>query len=1168
MNVHKVSLVAVVVWLAAVCISNAQMPKPKPIFQSDVITTATQNHAVKVDVDVRNLKQLFLVADDGGNGFSHDWASWGDAQLVGPGGKKWLSELKPIAASSGYGDVRMNRNCEGQGIRIDGRGFEHGIGTHANSIVGFDLPAGFERFQATAGLDEGGTRQAGGENASVRFLIYSVSPGPVGVASEDHDPKTAVEKLDVADGLQATLFASEPKLLSLTNLDVDHLGRVWVCEVVNYRGHNGERPEGDRILICSDTDGDGVCDEAKVYYQGRDVDSAMGICVLGNKVIVSCSPNIWVFTDDDGDDIPDRKELLFSKTGSSQHDHSAHSFVFGPDGKLYWNFGNEGHAVYDPNGNLVKDLRGNEVNDRGAPYRGGMVFRCNLDGSDLEVLGHNFRNNYEVAVDSFGGLWQSDNDDDGNRGVRINFVMEYGNYGYLDERTGAGWQSPRTGMESEIPKRHWHQDDPGVIPNLLVTGAGSPTGITIYEGDLLPAKFHGQPIHCDAGPNIVRSYAVAAQGAGYEVKEVNNLLLGARDNWFRPADACVAPDGSVLVTDWYDPGVGGHGMRDVERGRLFRIAPPGSKYQTPAFNFLKPESAVEALKNPCQSVRYLAYMALKQLGGQAAAELTKMASDPNSRFRARALWLLSEIDGNRSQAIARAANDADENIRCQAVRMARRETKTLGAWLAKWTNDSSPAVRREVAIALHEYNGVDTGELWAKLAHRFDGQDRWYLEALGIAADGRWNECLSAWLKLVGDDWQNASGVQLIWRSRADRTSELLAQLIANPATDDATATRLFRAMEFQDSEKSVAAIPWLAERAEQLATEGHSLADTTLVEIAVRQPEFLKLKLPTIQRSVVEYLNEKSPENEFVERAARLRSPDFEPRLLTIVLQSGNRNVVSTATRVLIDMNAKDALQQRLDGNVEPEQLAVIQALKGSGHAIAREMLQASFESADSSTLVRSEIIKALGQWPEGQRFVLKQAASGALADELKFPAANVLLTSSDAGIREEAAKYLVLPTSAGNLPLPPMSELIRKRGDKSRGLDVFVNAGTCAKCHKVNGTGTEVGPDLSEIGGKLSLEAMYESILNPSAGISHNYEMYTVLTSDGRTLSGVLVSKTDNEVVLKDKEAVLQIISTEDIDDLKKQTKSLMPDDLQKQLTEQQLIDVVEYLQTLKKK
>ena len=85
-----------------------------------------------------------------------------------------------------------------------------------------------------------------------------------------------------------------------------------------------------------------------------------------------------------------------------------------------------------------------------------MVFRCNMDGSELETLGWNFRNNWEVAVDSYGTLWQSDNDDDGNKGVRINYVMEFGNYGYKDEKTGAGWKAERTGWHAELPDRRWY----------------------------------------------------------------------------------------------------------------------------------------------------------------------------------------------------------------------------------------------------------------------------------------------------------------------------------------------------------------------------------------------------------------------------------------------------------------------------------------------------------------------------------------------------------------------------------------------------------------------------------------------------------------------------------------------------------------------------------------
>ncbi len=142
--------------------------------------------------------------------------------------------------------------------------------------------------------------------------------------------------------------------------------------------------------------------------------------VLGKQVLISQSPYVWAFYDDNGDDKADRKEILFQGIGGEQHDHGMHTFNFGPDGKLYFNFGNEGKTLRDKNNKVVPDQDGDEIGPD--KYRQGMLFRCNPDGSKVECLAHNFRNNYEVAVDSYGTMWQSDNDDDGNRGVRINYV--------------------------------------------------------------------------------------------------------------------------------------------------------------------------------------------------------------------------------------------------------------------------------------------------------------------------------------------------------------------------------------------------------------------------------------------------------------------------------------------------------------------------------------------------------------------------------------------------------------------------------------------------------------------------------------------------------------------------------------------------------------------------
>ncbi len=214
--------------------------------------------------------------------------------------------------------------------------------------------------------------------------------------ADEHAPELSLADLKVYSGLKVELFASEPMFTNPTNIAVDARGRVWVCEAYNYRNQlnpkNPERKEGDRIMILEDTDGDGKADKSKVFYQGKDVNSALGIALFGNKIIVSCSPNVFVFTDEDGDDVPDSKEIFFKGIEGLQHDHGMHSFIFGPDGKLYFNFGNEGKTLLTPAGDTVIDVRGRTVVTNGKPFREGMVMRCDPDGSHVEVLAHNFHN--------------------------------------------------------------------------------------------------------------------------------------------------------------------------------------------------------------------------------------------------------------------------------------------------------------------------------------------------------------------------------------------------------------------------------------------------------------------------------------------------------------------------------------------------------------------------------------------------------------------------------------------------------------------------------------------------------------------------------------------------------------------------------------------------------
>src|SRR6266581_4173766 len=151
----------------------------------------------------------------------------------------------------------------------------------------------------------------------------ALAANPAGVGPEA--ARAAMTNFTVSEGLQLSLFASEPMVRNPADMDIDAQGRIWVTEGVNYRSSFQSwgvlQPEGDRIVILEDTDGDGVADKETVFYQGKEINAALGICVLGNKAIVSCSPNVYLFTDTDGDGKADKKEILFSGISGVDHDH-------------------------------------------------------------------------------------------------------------------------------------------------------------------------------------------------------------------------------------------------------------------------------------------------------------------------------------------------------------------------------------------------------------------------------------------------------------------------------------------------------------------------------------------------------------------------------------------------------------------------------------------------------------------------------------------------------------------------------------------------------------------------------------------------------------------------------------------------------------------------------
>jgi len=218
-------------------------------------------------------------------------------------------------------------------------------------------------------------------------------------------------------------------------------------------------------------------------------------------------------------------------------------------------------------------------------------------------------------------------------------------------------------------------------------------------------------------------------------------------------------------------------------------------------------------------------------------------------------------------------------------------------------------------------------------------------------------------------------------------------------------------------------------------------------------------------------------------------------------------------------------------------------------------------------SRSIRTAATYSLGKSLAGQRALLHVVQEKQLPEDLTVSATNALFSSPDMKIREGAAEHLTLPPTADATPLPPIPVLLKQPGDQLLGKVVFNKAGTCIKCHRVRGEGKEVGPDLSEIGSKLTKEALLVSILDPSAGISHNYETYNIVLNSGNIISGILVSKTAESITIKTVEAIDKVFALSDIEEMAKSPVSLMPADIQKAMTANDLVNLLAFLSTLKK-
>ncbi len=979
-----------------------------------------------------------------------------------------------------------------------------------------------------------------------------------------------LKSLRPAAGLDVGLFASEPMISNPSCIDVDSHGRVWVAEIQFYRS-KAKNPPADKIKVLEDTDGDGKAEKVTVFADG--LFAPMSICVCGNKVYSFISGELCVFTDADGDLKADGPpKVLLKGFSNANHDHTAHSMVIGPDHKWYMAHGDTGFKVEGTDGRKIES-------------KWGAMVRGELDGSKLEVYAHNFRNPYEICVDSFGNAYCTDNDNDGNQSTRATWILEGGNYGWY-----GGPPIKKEQLDTAVPKgtpfrEHWHFRGyiPGNVPATIQTGFGSPCGMCVYEGDLFGETFRNMPLHCDPGPREVRKYPHELAGFGMKGK-MEAWLTTQGDNYFRPDDICVAPDGSLLISDWYDGGVGGHGYNDPDRGRIFRVTPTGRnnfafKNLVIGGPYKTLEDAARSLTSPNLATQFEARERILN-GKESVQEKIQVLDghgpkdnkfqEPWKAYTARCFWLYDRLGPEGQKYLAKYL-ESDNAFKALSVRILRRHPECLQKILPL-VNDPSPEVQREVLLACRNVKKDDklapeVLKTMLAVASKFDGSDRYMLETINIAAGEQKAELAKALIE--SRDFKPAQFplVQLLDPKLA---GEMLAAKLGDPKTDAKLAKELVETaalMPSIDAGRSLAAVI----ASDKAASD---LRNSALSAIAVNiAGPWAELEKDAKLRETVTNLLKKDQKSSHAAAISLVGNAGWVQATPALLALAGDADVAADvrlrAIATAVDLRGEqltDGLRKILattsPGPIRKRLLAALVDLQDL------KTIRAVLTDAKTLPAERNEMIVSALKSSGGALGLLKLLDDKSFAPELAKLIVTEAAKHPDSNVRILYEKFL--PAEARPKKLGDAikaDEILALKGDLKRGEKIFMqsNSAQCKSCHVVENVGVNIGPELSLIGKKYERAALLETILLPSKAISHGYEAYLVETAQGQTYLGFLVEDNDKQVVLRDQKGQLIRVPKADVETLQKQTVSLMPELVLKDVTAQDAADLLAYLSSL---
>jgi putative membrane-bound dehydrogenase-like protein len=903
--------------------------------------------------------------------------------------------------------------------------------------------------------------------------------------------------------LAVELFAASPDIVHPIGLDFDRKGRLLVIESHTHfppRGYKG--PRHDRIRVLEDTDGDGKADRFTTFFEGTR--ATMDIAVHPDGSVYLATRNeILRLRDTDGDGKADeRKRLVFLDTRGDYPHNGLSGLAFDEAGNLFFGMGENLGAGYKLTG-----ADGTTIADGG---EGGNVFWCTADGKGLRRVATGFWNPFGVCRDVFGRTFVVDNDPDSMPPCRLLHLVEGADFGFQF----------RYGRSGRHPFQSWNGQIPGTLPMAAGTGE-APCEVVSYESDGLPREYLGDLLVASWADHRVERYTLKERGASWAA-ERKPFLQGGKD--FRPVGLAVAPDGSLFVSDWVLSDYELHG-----RGAIWHVRLKGPhKADRPH----DPRRALFSLHRP---LREAAARKLAASGESGRAFLRKQATHAEPRVRAAALTALLVGGDRKVELRAAATRDPLPALRALAVRalVARGEdaTEFLG-------DRHPPAVRFEAVASLRD-------------------RDR----LLRLLTDA--------------DPYLRHAAVRQLARSPkvlADLTSRKLADplqcigvLLAQRASGRPEAAGLVpRFLDDPDEEIRFLAAKWVADR--RLAQHRAPLLDR------LKHPK-LSVRLFFAYTTAVACIDGKDVSESGMADyfLARLADPDAPAAVRVMALRMVPASHKKLTLKLLTGLLARGG----------PEvQLEAVRSLNESPNPKRFGVLLGVVREPRYPAEVRAEALVGLaergGEEAEGL-LSLARGGNAALRDEALRGLVNVKLTGArraaleEVGRQQPAARDLVArvlgkPFAAGRPPHDDVAAWLKRLngpGDPSAGRRVFFHPklGGCFRCHRVDGRGRDVGPDLSGIG-RAERRHVLESILKPSDLVGPHYQAWVITTADGRQRTGMLVRTVLDEYTYVDPQGEQFTVNTRDVTEARPARTSIMPDGLADLLTDRELRDLLAYL------